>query len=122
MHRSVSSEDVESYSSGVQVQDIQLTKEEDIEFKFGTLQSSSGVTTVALAISKQQAVQKPLTDEEEETSGNVIDSDIFAANGSYRMELVDCYTISKSEKHQRKRKSATNIIETTLSASINKRE
>ena len=48
MHRSISNRDVEEYSTDVQPCDIQFTKDEDIEYRSGTLYSSSGTTSVEI--------------------------------------------------------------------------
>ena len=58
MHRSISSRDVEEYSTDAQPRDIQLTKDEDIEYRSGTLYSSSGTTFVEILTFSQGRQQQ----------------------------------------------------------------
>ena len=48
MHRSVTSEDVEDYSSHIPGDVVALDREEDIEYKKGVLTHSEGVTTTKM--------------------------------------------------------------------------
>jgi len=54
MHRSISTGDVKEYSTGARVKDVQLEKEEDIEYRSGHLYHSSGSTTVKMAKPQQR--------------------------------------------------------------------
>ena len=48
MHRKVTSEDVEDYSSHIPGDVVALDREEDIEYKKGVLTHSEGVTTTKM--------------------------------------------------------------------------
>ena len=48
MHRRVTSEDVEDYSSHIPGGDVALDREEDIVYKKGVMTHSEGVTTLKL--------------------------------------------------------------------------
>ena len=119
MHRSISSQDVEEYSTDVQPRDIQLTKDEDIEYRSGTLYSSSGTTFVEI-LTFSQGRQQHLADEEEPS--NLTDPNTFTVNGSYTLDRMQCYTLSKSAAAQINRRSVDNMVETSLKATVNKRE
>ena len=119
MHRSISSRDVEEYSTDVQPRDIQLTKDEDIEYRSGTLYSSSGTTFVEI-LTFTKGTRQQLADEEEPS--NLTDSNTFTVNGSYTLDRMQCYTLSKSAAAQRNGRSVENMVETSLKATINKRE
>ena len=119
MHRSISSRDVEEYSTDAQPRDIQLTKDEDIEYRSGTLYSSSGTTFVEI-LTLSQGRQQQLADEEEPS--NLTDSNTFTVNGSYTLDRMQCYTLSKSAAAQRNGRSVDNVVETSLKATVDKRE
>ena len=119
MHHSISNRDVEEYSTDVRPRDLQLTKDEDIEYWSGTLYSSSGTTFVEI-LTFSQGAQQQLADEEEPS--NLTDSNTFTVNGSYTLDGVQCYTLSKSAAAQRNGRSVDNVVETSLKANINKRE
>ena len=119
MHRFISSRDVEEYSTDVQPRDIKLTKDEDIEYRSGTLYSSSGTTFVEI-LTFSRGTQQQLADEEEPS--NLTDSNTFTVNGSYTLDRMQCYTLSKSAAAQRNRRSVDNMVVTSLRATINKRE
>ena len=119
MHRSISSRDVEEYSTDAQPRDIQLTKDEDIEYRSGTLYSSSGTTFVEI-LTLSQGRQQQLADEEEPS--NLTDSKTFTVNGSYTLDRMQCYTLSKSAAAQRNGRSVDNVVETSLKATVDKRE
>ena len=96
MHRSVSSDDVKEYSTGARVKDIQLEKEEDIEYQSGHLFHSSGVTSVKLARSRQKMrnghailPEGPLNDQ------------VLSTNGSYSLDLVRCSQIPSAKRGRR---------------------
>ena len=103
MHRFINSRDVEEYSTDAQPRDIQLTKDEDIEYRSGTLYSSSGTTFVEI-LTFSQGTQQQLADEEEPS--NLTDSNMFTVNGSYihsgqdamLHSLQECSSSKKWEK------------------------
>ena len=119
MHRFINSRDVEEYSTDAQPRDIQLTKDEDIEYRSGTLYSSSGTTFVEI-LTFSQGRQQQLADEEEPS--NLTDSNMFTVNGSYTLDRMQCYTLSKSAAAQRNGRSVDNVVETSLKATVDKRE
>ena len=119
MHRSISSRDVEEYSTNVQPRDIQLTKDEDIEYRSGTLYSSSGTTFIEI-LTFTKGTQQQSADEEEPS--NLTDSNTFTVNGSYTLDRMQCYTLPKSAAAQRNGRSVENMVETSLKATVNKRE
>lgn len=119
MHRSISSKDVEEYSSEAKPRDVKLSKEEDVEYRSGSLYSSSGATSVEILTKGQQE-----NVDEEDQPDELFKSDTLTVSGSYRLDRMRCYTLSSNELPQRKRRSAdsTNVVESTLSATIDKRE
>ena len=121
MHRSISSEDVEEYSSEEAKQrDVKLSKEEDVEYRSGSLYSSSGASSVKI-LSKRQQHEMVI---EEDQPDKLFNSDTLTVSGSYRLDRIRCYPLSSKKLFQRKRRSAdsTNVVESTLSATIDKRQ
>ena len=113
MHRSVSTDDVKKYSTGTRVKDIQLKKEEDIEYRSGHLFHSAGVTSVKMAKSRQKirGRQVPLPE-------GPLNDQLFSANGSYSLDLVRC---SKASPANRGRRSETKSMKRdSLNAAENK--
>ena len=106
MQRIINSRDV---IDDTHSRDIQLTKDEDIEYRSGTLYSSSGTTFVEILQERQQH----LADKE---------SNRLIANGSYTLEKMQCYTLSKSAAAHINKRSVDNMVETSLKATINKRK
>ena len=106
MQRVINSQDV---IDDTHSRDIQLTKDEDIEYQSGTLYSSSGTTFVEILQERQQY----LADEE---------SNRLIANGSYTLEKMQCYTLSKSAAAHINKRSVDNMVETSLRATIDKRK
>ena len=102
MHRFISSRDV------THPHDIQLTKDEDIEYRSGTLYSSSGTTFAEILQETQHLADK--------------ESNRLTVNGSYTLDRMQCYTLSKSATAQINKRSVENMVETSLRASINKRK
>ena len=119
MHRSISSKDIEEYSSEAKPRDIKLSKEEDVEYRSGSLYSSSGATSVEILAKSQQEMV-----DEEDQPDNLFKSDTLTVSGSYRLNRMRCYMLSNKKIFQRKRRSAdsTNVVESTLSATIDKRQ
>ena len=117
MHRSINSKDVEEYSGDARPRDIELNKEEDVEYRSGSLYTSSGATHLQIFTSQKRRHSQKMND-------NLTDSDTLTVNGSYRLDRINCYTLSSKKMPQRKRRSAdaNNVVETTLSATIDKRE
>ena len=95
MHRVVESDDVIDYSTGAKKRDIQLTKEEDIEYQDGILYHSSGDTSIK--IKDKKYVQEP--QEEQQNSF----SDAFSAHGAFTLDLQQCYSQSKKDKARQRR-------------------
>ena len=109
MHRVINSQDV---IDDTHSRDIQLTKDEDIEYRSGTLYSSSGTTFVEI-LTFSQGTQQQLADKE---------SNRLIANGSHILQKMQCYTLSKSAAAHVNKRSVDNVVETSLKATINKRE
>ena len=95
MHRSVDGKDVIDYSTGARKRDILLRKEEDIEYRNGVLQHSSGDTS--FKVERKSAIEERQSNEEKEFS------DAFSARGSYTLDLQQCYTPTKQDRARRKR-------------------
>ena len=95
MHRSVDGKDVIDYSTGAKKRDIQLWKEEDIEYRNGVLHHSSGDTM--FKVEGKKDVEDAQSSQEKEFS------DAFSAHGSYSLDLQQCYTPSKKDGARRKR-------------------
>ena len=117
MHRSISSRDVKEYSGDAKPRDIELNKEEDVEYRSGSLYTSFGATNLQIMQKRRQGMTVDQPD-------NLTDSDTLSVSGSYRLDRMKCYTLSSNELPQRKRRSAdsTNVVESTLSATFDKRE
>ena len=96
MHRVVESDDVIDYSTGAKKRDIQLTKDEDIEYRDGILYHSSGDTLIK--IKNKKYVQEP-PDEHQNSF-----SDAFSAHGSFTLDLQQCYIQPKKRQNQAKEK------------------
>ena len=97
MHRTVSSDDIKMYSTGARIKDMQLEKEEDIEYRSGHLYHSSGSTTVKMAKIKQRFSSRHTTLQE-----GPLNEELFSANGSYVLDLLRCYTVSSTAKRGRR--------------------
>ena len=95
MHRSIDGKDVIDYSTGARKRDIQLRKEEDIEYRDGILQHSSGDTS--FKIQNKNSIEEPRSSQEKEFS------DAFSAHGSYNLDLQRCYTLTKQDGARHKR-------------------
>ena len=97
MHRSISSSDVKKYSTGARVKDMQLEKEEDIEYRSGHLYHSSGSTTVKMAKPRKRFLGRHTTLQE-----GPLNEDLLTANGSYILDLLRCYTVPSTAKRGRR--------------------
>ena len=103
MHRSISTGDVKEYSTGARIKDMQLEKEEDIEYRYGHLYHSSGSTTVKMAKPQQRFSGRHATLQE-----GPLNEDLLTANGSYVLDLLRCYTVTSTAK--RGRRSARKLM------------
>ena len=97
MHRTVSSEDVKKYSTGARVKDVQLEKEEDIEYRSGHLYHSSGSTTVKMAKPQQRFSGRHTT-----LQDGPPNEDLLTTNGSYVLDQLRCYAVSSAVKRGRR--------------------
>ena len=95
MHRTVTSEDVVEYPMHVPPRDIQLVKEEDVEYREGRLFKSNGTTHVSL--NQKFADNSPTSD----TPGDDPAIDIFTFDGSYSMELKVCRLAPQATRKRR---------------------
>ena len=84
MHRTITSDDVKKYSTGARMKDVQLEKEEDIEYRSGHLYHSSGSTTVKMAKPQQKFTSRHTTLQE-----GPLNDELLSANGSYVL-VNDC--------------------------------
>ena len=107
MHRTVSSDDVMSYSSDIPQDEVDLSKEEDIEVKSGKIVSSSGSTSIQSLSKKHDKDivgerpgaglhpmrEKRQTAESEDTYDGSISVNEFRGHGSYSLKLRKCYRV-----------------------------
>ena len=114
MHRSVSSNDVISYSSELPQDEVDLSKEEDVEVKSGKIVRSSGKTAVQVLSEGHQgqediigerlvAGKHPMRKKRQETeteSDDTYDASLsaneFRARGSYSLTMHKCYNVRSS--------------------------
>ena len=113
MHRSVSSDDVKEYSTGARVKDMQLKKEEDIEYQSGHLFHSSGTASVKLARSRQKIRGKRGT-----LSNDPLNDKVLSASGSYSLDLVNCSRVPSAKRSRRS--EGIIMIKDSLKATENK--
>ena len=97
MHRSISTGDVKKYSTGARVKEMQLEKEEDVEYRSGHLYHSSGSTTVKMAKPQQRFSSRHTTLQE-----GPLNDELLTANGSYVLDLLRCYTVPSTAKRGRR--------------------
>ena len=93
MHRFIESDDVIDYSTGAKKTDIELRKDEDIEYRDGILYHSSGDASLKLKHKSN------IEDVQEEKTL----SDAFSAHGSYTLNLQQCYVQRKKDKIRQRR-------------------
>ena len=112
MHRSIKSDDVIDYSTGARKRDIQLTKDEDIEYRDGILYHSSGDSLVKIKDRKE-------TQDDSQKSF----SDAFSAHGSYNLDLHECHPQTVEERSRQRRnvddQMSQNMKEEGLKISFN---
>ena len=110
MHRSVSSDDVVSYSSDIPQDEVDLSKEEDVEVKSGKIMSSSGTTSVKMLSKKHDkdivgerpgAGKHPMrgerqTAESDDTYDGSFSANEFRGHGSYSLKLKKCYRVKSA--------------------------
>ena len=122
MHRKITSEDVLKYSLDSDKEEVELLKEEDVEYRYGALHHSSGNSTVVIAASHHESGQ-------EETSSDFSDSTYdgskslinnIKAQASYTLTLYSCSVIPPNA-HRGKRSSSPgqNIAYSSLKAQVN---
>jgi len=95
MHHTVMTEDVVEYPMHVPPQDIQLVKEEDVEYREGRLSKSNGTTRVSLK--RKFTNNSPTSD----TPGDDPDIDMFTYDGSFSMELQVCRLVPQAARKRR---------------------
>ena len=78
MHCTITSDDVKKYSTGARMKDVQLEKEEDVEYHSGHLYHSSGLRTVKMAKPWQKFTSRHTTLQE-----GPLNDEQLSANGSY---------------------------------------
>ena len=114
MHRSISTGDVKKYSTGARVKEVQLEKEEDIEYRSGHLYHSSGSTTVKMAKPQHRFSGRHTTLQE-----GPLNEDLLTANGSYVLDLLRCYTVPSTAKRGR-RSARKPMLKGSLEAVVDK--
>ena len=97
MHRSVSSDDVKEYSTGARAKDVKLQKEEDIEYRSGHLQHSSGVTSIKMSGSRRRIEGKRV-----ELQEGPLSDKLLSANSSYSLDLLHCQKSPSSTRGRRR--------------------
>ena len=95
MHRFIGSDDIIDYSTGARKRDIQLTKDEDIEYRDGILYHSSGDTS--FKINNRHSIEEPRDKQQKSFS------DAFSAHGSYSLDLQQCYVQPRQVKTRQRR-------------------
>ena len=96
MRRRVDTDEVIDTASGIGKRKVRFSKDEDIEYRDGVLQRSSGRAEVKMS-------KEVLTQQEDRSL-----SEGFAATGSFTLELEQCYVPSGStlaDRRQRLRES-----------------
>ena len=107
MHHTVSSDEVMSYSTDIPQDEVDLSKEEDVEVKSGKIMSSSGITYVQSLSKKHDKDivgerpgaglhpmrEKRQTAESEDTYDGSISVNEFRGHGSYSLKLQKCYRV-----------------------------
>ena len=116
MHRSVFSSDVREYSTGVRVKDVQLEKEADIEYRSGHLYHSSGSMTVKLVKPRQRLSGRHTIPSLQD---GPLNEKMISANGSYELDLLDCYSVLSPAK-RRRRSDRKPMIRGSLKIVVNK--
>lgn len=134
MHRTIKSEDVLEYASGIPKRDVLLTKEEDIEYRSGALYHSSGKTHIKmLGIGDQgnedfsrinPLANTPQKQKADEPHAREYDDSIklnrFSADGYYSLDLAYCHNVPKiSARKHRSLQQSTRTVQSTLMAQIN---
>ena len=79
------------------MKDVQLEKEEDIEYRSGHLYHSSGSITVKMAKPQQRFAGRHTT-----LQDGPLNEDLLTANGSYILDLLRCYTVPSTAKRGRR--------------------
>ena len=111
MHRIITSEDVMEYPMHTPPRDVQLVKEEDIEYRDGRLVRSNGTTRVSL--DQPTSYDDISPDEDTETDY----PDVFTVSGLYTMKLKACRFVPQAAR--RRRSSAQRNLESDSSSEEN---
>jgi hypothetical protein len=115
MHRKISKIDVSEYSNDEPSDNIDTEQDEDVQYRSGRLERSSGYTTLRLENN---------TNSDIDDDPSISLSEAFAASGSYQMELRFCRKLSEYQYVVQKRRimseMGNNIEEEDLKANIDK--
>ena len=103
IHRTVTSDDILEYSSGIPTRDVQLQEEDDIEYRDGRLVKSSG--------NMHLSVDKEIHSSDDDSLGIAEFADVVTAHGSFLMELEECRT----PLHTRRRREVEQYLDEGLS-------
>ena len=111
MKREVRKSDISDYSSKASKDDIDTSKDEEIEYRDGKLQRSSGNTSFHL-------VNDSNSDREHDSDTNSLSlSQTFAASGSYNMKLGSCSAVNRNAYRTKKKK-----VLAAISGSLSEKE
>ncbi|ORU94288.1 MAG: hypothetical protein A6F71_09225 [Cycloclasticus sp. symbiont of Poecilosclerida sp. M] len=116
MQRKIRKEDVSEFSSEDSLEDIDTAQDEEIQYRSGRLERSSGNTMF-----------HPVNASDTGTTADTVSlSQAFSATGSYRMELESCRKISQYMFGVQKKKILSemkkNPQQESLKAKIDKSE
>ena len=96
MHRSISNNDVIEYPMDIPDKDVELTEEEDIEYRDGRLVRSNG--TMNISMERTLSSHNELTPDDSEDNNF---SNMFNARGSFLMELKVCRLVPLTARGRR---------------------
>lgn len=89
MNRSIHDMDIKEYSTGPKRDDIESTMQEEIEYRNGQLERSTGNMVIQMVNSSNGL---DINEEENEDGPSL--SRAFSASGKYQLELQDCVELS----------------------------
>ena len=122
IHRSFTEKDLLELASHIPKDKVKITKDEQLTYKSGTLQQSTGTVYVKLFPESTNRIQPRDTVEQTETYDGTFRANKFSVKGSYVMDLDHCYSIPR-EVGKRRRNTRDSMLkgytESTLKVHIN---
>ncbi len=119
MNRSIHETDIKEYSDGLKPDgDVESTIQEELEYKEGKLEHSTGYTMIDMVNSSK----KDYSDEESLNEQQPSLSQAFSARGQYQLTLQECSEVSKNQSISQKKMMQSRIkhgIKEGLKATIN---